>query len=237
MKFIITRPLADGLKAAARLKSLHHQAILSPVIEIRFLDNVAIPTNGYQALALSSANAARALARCPERSWLRGVTAFAVGGQSAEAARASGLTAIKVAGGDVRDLARMMISELNPVRGLILYLSGTDVSGDLKGLLEAQGFVVQRVVLYEAVPAVQMAREARDSLGRGEVGGIFLYSPRSARIWKSLVESEGLDGEVRPVHHFCLSMNVAEALGGHYLTRVASQPTEDALFDLLDPTH
>ena len=235
MLFIVTRPKTDAVKLMEALQARGHQGICSPVIAIVPRSNGEIPQTSYQAVALSSANAARAVSGLRDHHRLLHLPAFTVGEQSAAAARAAGFVDIKPAGGDVEQLAKLIGGELDPTRGAVLYLSGADTAGDLKGALAAAGFAVDRLVLYDALPAEALSIEAAQAIAAGKAAGVLLYSPRSARIWSDLIQASGLSQNVRGLRHYCLSANVAAALGSDYLTAVASRPQEDALLTLLDP--
>jgi uroporphyrinogen-III synthase len=91
------------------------------------------------------------------------------------------------------------------------------------------------VVLYDAVPAALLDTVAEAAIAGGEVDGVLLYSPRSARTWIGLVVAAGLASEATRLRHYCLSQNVAAVLGKDYPTLVAPRPEEDALLSLLDP--
>jgi uroporphyrinogen-III synthase len=235
MRLIVTRPEVDSAKLIKALYSRGHEAIVSPVISISDRKGVTLPRGDFQGVALSSANAARALTKQDEIEWLFRLPAFTVGAQSSEAARAAGFKLVKSGGGDVIHLAREIVANLDPKGGPILYLSGAETAGDLKGTLERAGFSVMRVILYGAVPATALSDEVREAIVNGKADGVLLYSPRSARIWNELVEAAGLKSCVVRLRHYCLSANVAAALGSDYVTAVASQPREEALLSLLDP--
>jgi uroporphyrinogen-III synthase len=128
----------------------------------------------------------------------------------------------------------LIIGELDPTRALFS-IFGCGDNGDLKGALAAAGFAVDRLVLYDALPAETLSIEAAQAIAGGKAAGVLLYSPRSARIWRNLVQAAGFAEKVRRLRHYCLSANVAAALGSDYLTAVASRPQEDALLTLLDP--
>jgi uroporphyrinogen-III synthase len=235
MRLIVTRPPEDAARLLARLEALGHETICSPVIRIVNRENVDVPDLPFQAVALSSANAARAIAVHTAGDRLKVVPAFAVGKQSAAAAREAGFTQVIESGGDVHALAGTIMSRCSPDQGLLLYLSGAETAGDLRGTLEAKGFRVERLVLYDAAPAESLDTVAKAAVAGGNADGVLLYSPRSARIWMSLVVAAGLDSEATRLRHYCLSQNVAAALGGAYPTVVAARPEEDALLSLLDP--
>ena len=66
MRLLVTRPEADAAALAGILAGRGHEPIMAPVMSIRFLDQAAIPSRAWQALLVTSANGARALARRPE---------------------------------------------------------------------------------------------------------------------------------------------------------------------------
>jgi hypothetical protein len=60
-----------------------------------------------------------------------------------------------------------------------------------------------------------------------------LYSPRSAKIWRALVEAAGLSRQAGSVRNFCLSGNVASVLPESWDKKVPETPDEQAMLALL----
>jgi len=234
MRLIVTRPFADSAALRERLQSLGHDCIASPLLAIEMRREAAIPPAPYQAIALTSANALLHPALHPAPAHLKNVPVHAVGAQSAAAARRAAFTQITAEGGDVAGLAAALARHCTPANGPILYPAGAETSGDLKGVLAAKGFAVTKVVLYDAVPARHLAPEAADAIAQRKVNGVLLYSPRSARIWAGLLAEADITGAARAVRHFCLSQNVAAALGSGFATSIAANPDEASLLALLD---
>jgi uroporphyrinogen-III synthase len=226
MKLIITRPVGDALPLAGKLGERGHEAIIAPLLKIEARDGVVLPEKAYQAICVTSANAFVS----PEiLSARRSVPLYCVGLQSAEAARRAGFSDVRARGGNVRGLAEAISRELRTTDGSLLYLSGQETSGDLQGLLAAQGFNVERVVAYDAVPLVPTLSQAELS----QADGVLLYSPRSARLWVEALSGRKVkDGFM----HFCLSQNVARNLPLGSRIRIARQPDEDHMLSLLDQT-
>ena len=234
MRLILTRPQDDLRALVDTLRARGHAPIESPLLAIRMHDAAVIPDRHYQAIALSSANAMKHRALTPATDALAAIKVFAVGAQSAKAARRAGYRDVRAEGSNVEGLARAIARECNPKDGAILYPSGAETAGDLKGTLEAQGFAVDQVILYEAVAAEALAPEAVGALKSGHADGVLLYSPRSARVWAKLVAESGLADAARGLRHFCLSPNVAAALGSGANTEIAARPDEPSLLALLD---
>jgi uroporphyrinogen-III synthase len=235
MRLVLTRPLEDSEKLAGTLEGMGHRVLISPVLRIVLYSDIAIPEQAYQAIAITSANGSRALEGNPALNQLSRLPVFTVGAQSGEAAMQVGFRNVEATGGDVSLLATRILTSCNPQSGPVLYLSGQDIAGDLEGMLGQKGFEVRRVVLYEAVPARALENETAQALRKGDVDGVLLYSRRSARIWRTLVESAGLAAPARLVRHYCLSPKVAAALTPDYVTLTAKKPSEASLLALLDP--
>src|SRR5262249_59176590 len=107
------------------------------------------PREPLSAVAITSANAARAIARHSRRDALTALTAFTVGRHTAEAARAAGFRAVECADGDMDDLAALLRARFTEQSAPLLYLAGEDRAGDLA----ASGVPV---VTAGAYPAAQV---------------------------------------------------------------------------------
>jgi len=193
--------------------------------------NIAIPDRAWQAIAVTSANAIRAL---PAGHRLKTFRVLTVGPQSLKAATAAGLQA-EAHGGDVNGLAAFIRRSLAPRAGPILYLSGAETAGDLEGQLHSAGFDCHRAVLYDAVPAASLGAAARP-LESGEIDAVLLYSPRSARIWLALAGAAGLVAQASHLRNFCLSANVASVLPDGWAKVIPETPDEQAMLALLAET-
>jgi uroporphyrinogen-III synthase len=229
MRIAVTRPEEDAGPLQAKLEAMGHAAVVAPLMSIAPRAGVEIPARPWQAIAVTSANGIRAL---PPNHALTSFRTLTVGPQSLKAAIAAGFTA-EAHGGDVNGLAAFIARSLDPAKGPILYLSGAETAGDLEAQLSAAGFDCRRVVLYDAVQAVSLGA-AEEALRQGRLDGVLLYSPRSARIWRSLVGSAGLSEHAARIMHFCLSRNVATSLPETWPSRIAAEPEEKAMLAMLE---
>jgi uroporphyrinogen-III synthase len=230
MHLIVTRPEEDAGPLQARLEAHGHTVTLAPLLRIVARANGDIPSRPYQLAVATSANGIRALASPGQLKSLRILT---VGPQSLAAAQSAGFARAEARGGDVAGLAAYITANFVANAGPILYLSGAETSGDLQGTLQASGFTVDRLILYDAVPAATLGPAAA-IIAKGEAGGVLLYSPRTARLWAALVEQAGLAAPAAELTHFCLSENVAGALPESYPRAIANSPHEDAMLALLE---
>jgi uroporphyrinogen-III synthase len=230
MKLIITRPLDDAEPLAARLFAMGHDVVLLPLLGITPRSNVAVPKRNYQAITITSANAMRTTADLKD---LYSTQMLTVGPQSRAAAELRGFRKVAAHGGDVDGLADHINSTLKPSDGPILYLSGSETSGDLEGRLRAEGFDIYRVITYDAVTQVEYAAPLVATADVQSADAVLLYSARSAKLWGELVaatQSATLAGRLM---HFCLSANVAQQLDPKWPKKVAAEPNEPKLLALL----
>lgn len=233
LRALVTRPPEEAESLAAALASRGVEALLEPLMEVRFLAPQALDLATVQAVLCTSANGVRALARSTCE---RGVPLLAVGDATAARARAEGFAAVESAGGDVGDLARLAVARLGPLRGPLLYVTGNVVAGDLAGLLCAQGFTVERRVLYEAQAATALSAGAIDNLRAGAIAFALFFSPRTARIFARLAGIAGVAQCCARITALSISASADAALAAlpWYDRCVAERPNQPALLDRLD---
>jgi uroporphyrinogen-III synthase len=226
LRIAITRPIQDATVLKSKLEGLGHHTIVAPLLSIIPLPDVTIPDERWQAVAITSANALRALST-EALATLRPLPMLTVGPQSAQAARHAGFRRVEEAGGDAAGLARHIIATRDAAQGPILYLSGREQAADFAGLLGKGRFKVMRIVLYEAQPAPELPKDT------ARADAVVLYSPRTARIWLDLAARARID--LARIRHFCLSTNVAAILPAGLPIVVARQPTESAMIEAIGP--
>jgi uroporphyrinogen-III synthase len=234
VRLLITRPEPDNERTEALLRQRGHEVVLAPLLHME-----AVQTNlgdgPWVALVITSINAARAIARHPQFGRLKKLPVFAVGGRSAEAARVAGFANVVSAGGDARDLVRV-ISERLPHTDLpLLYLAGEDRATDIAAELAPQGLVVHTVTIYRAAKATSFSPYAYTALAAGTIGGVLHFSRRSVETYLHCAAAGDLLAEALAPSHYCLSQHVAEPLAaaGAKNIRIAARPNEAALLDLV----
>jgi uroporphyrinogen-III synthase len=190
---------------------------------------VTLDLAGVQAMALTSANAAPALARAAH------LPVFAVGAASAAAARAAGCMQVESAGGDAASLARLIVASCRPERGAILHLCGTEVRAGLAEALREAGLCLLRRPVYRARAAQALSPPTCAALRQG-LDAVLLFSPRTAHIFVELVTRHGLERYLEGSDACCLSATVAEPCRGlaWRCVRIAARPDQGALVELLE---
>jgi uroporphyrinogen-III synthase len=231
MLVLVTRPREQAAATSALLAAMGHEALIDPVLEIRRLPLPPMSLADVAAIAITSANAAPALAGLPA-----GLPVFAVGAATAAAVRAVGCQGVHVAAGDGADLARLVCQALPSRAGVILHLAGRDVREGLEaGLVEA-GYRYRTAAVYEAVPVPTMAPEVAAALAAMRIGAVLLYSPRSAELWARRIEGAGLGHALAGTLAACLSRAVAAPLARlpFRSVRIAESRDQNALLRCLE---
>lgn len=213
MRILITRPREDAETFAASLIARGVDVTIEPLLTIQPVGRAAIDLDGVQALLFTSTNGVRCFARAHSARDLR---VFTVGDGSAEVAKALGFANVESAAGDVRSLATLVADRLKAADGALLHGAGSSLAGDLKGELEAAGFTVRRVSLYDAVPAAELSPGTLMNLRLGGIDAVALFSPRSAHTFVDLWNQAGGEANdargLKDVTALCLSSAVAREL-------------------------
>ena len=237
MHLLVTRPRKDAETLAQVLQALGHDVTVDPLMSTEFHPETPLTRTGVQALLITSANGLRAMmARGDFAEWLK-LPLVAVGPTTAALAREAGFATVFEAEGDVASLVKLVQQKLEPDGGPLLHIAGTIVAGDLKGALEADGFWIERAVLYEAKTAASLSEKAIEGLRSAAIDGVLLYSKRSAETFVDLCRLAGLTDHLSGLNAYCLSANAALPLQNIGLQgiHVASAPNETDLLTLIDP--
>ncbi len=233
MRIVVTRPHDDSERTAAVLRERGHVVLVAPLLRV---EHIPVSLNQtYGAVVITSANAAFAVVGHPAQDRLTALPVFAVGKRSADAARASGFTDIHVAGGDMKDLVRLLAERRPDARAPLLYLAGEDRSGDLIGDLAVRGIAAELAVNYRAA-AVPFSPELIGALQGGAVDTVLHYSRRSADQFVIGAKATGVAPQALRLRHICLSGPTAEPLigAGARNVAVAKRPDEQAMIALIE---
>ena len=230
---LVTRPRAEAETLAVLLAARCIAAVIEPMMEIVDAGNGLPNLCGVQAVLLTSANGVRALAGASDE---RGLRVFAVGDATARAARNAGFADVESADGDVGDLATMVGRRLRPADGRLLHVAGSKVAGDLAALLAADGFMVDRAVLYEARAATALSEPTARLIAAGDIDLALFFSPRSAAIFARLVDEAGAASGLAATTAVSISRAANAPLAGLPFRQrvVADAPTQTALLAAID---
>ena len=232
MRVLLTRPKAESEVLASILRERGIDALIAPVMEILQYGLELPSTAAYQAVLLTSGNAVDALA---DSTLETDLPIFCVGDATARKLLLTSFSDVRSASGASDDLVALVQRDLSKDKGSILYLSGMMVAADIGASLADAGFEIDRRVVYRA-QAIERSDEAIVSaLASGSVDGVFLYSPRSARIFVHHLKQANLEPMAKEMTAFCIShaaADVARAVTWRKVA-VASRPNQVDLLALL----
>jgi uroporphyrinogen-III synthase len=233
IRMLVTRPEPDAHETAARLRALGITPVLCPLLSLRPLATGLPPPEGFAGVALTSANALRALAaRQALAPYLR-LRAYAVGNRTAEAARQAGFAEVVSAGGDLGDLADLLAH--SGISGPVFYPAARDQSGDLAKSLAPFGVMVVTARVYEMAAAEALPAEIVTALAEGSIAAALFYSRRTAETFVRCLAGDPLPAAAqRRLGMLCLSEAIAEPLVAARFVRVglADYPSEEAMMAL-----
>ena len=230
MRVLLTRPQHDSEQTAQRLAAHGIDSLIAPLIEITDIPGAVVDLRAVQAILVTSANGARAVARAlPERD----VPLFTVGDASAQVARDCGFSNVTSARGDVGALAALVRMKVDPLAGALVHVTGSAVAGDLAAELASFQYAIRRCQLYRSRTVETLPAAARQALAAGSLDAALFYSPRTAGHFAALVTAAGLAAACTTITAVCLSATVADALAdlSFAAVRVAAAPDQDAIID------
>ncbi|MDB5538662.1 MAG: hypothetical protein JWQ89_389 [Devosia sp.] len=228
---LVTRPDPDASDTAARLGALGIEGVGCPLLVHETLD-VGLPEpKGFAAVAVTSANALRALDERGVLARYTGLLLYAVGDRTAAVARELGFAQVTSAEGAFADLVELLAHA--PLEGPIFYPAARDMSADLGKSLAPFGRMVITAEVYAMNPIAALPAGIAEQLG-GEIAAVLFYSKRTAQTFVRLTERV-LDRHGRAqLGVLCLSEAVAEPLLDAHFVRVglADYPSEEAMMGL-----
>ena len=213
-KLLILRPQPGADETAQRARALGLDPVVAPLFTIRPLPWQAPDASDVDAVMLTSANAARHGGKglAP----LLGLTCYAVGEATADAARAAGFTDVRI--GPEDGVALLMAMEADGVAEA-LHLCGADHVS-----FEPAEIRIRRIPVYKAEAVAELPAAAAGLDGDAVA---LLHSPRAARHFASLA------GDRSRVAIVAISARTARAAGEGWRTLVvAPRPRDEALLEL-----
>lgn len=236
MRVLIIRPEREATALATALAERGHTPVIAPLFRLEFLHPPAefsAALAACQAVLLTSANGARALAEASEQ---RGRPILAVGDTTASTAEGLGFSAVTSASGDGAVLADLVRQRLDPKDGPLLHVSGREVAADFGALLQPAGFEVKRFALYDAREETTLPESARTALEARALDIVTFFSPRAASVFATMVEDAGLAANLHDVTAIAISpAALAPAAGLPFKAAVAAtRPTRQAVLDEID---
>lgn len=213
---LILRPQPGADRTAERARALGLHPIVAPLFSIRPVPWQAVDAAAYDAVMLTSANAARYAGS--QLSAFCNLPCYAVGEATGAAANDAGFTDVRL--GTADGIALLQDMERTGVRRAF-HPCGADRAG-----LPEPSFPIDHVTVYAADAADGLPRQAEAALADGAL--VLLHSPRAARLFAVLCTVSR--GGVAIV---AISAATAAAAGhGWAAVAAASDPGDHALLEL-----
>mgnify|MGYP006427415707 CR=1 FL=1 len=209
---LLTRPETGSRALCAELQDAGYAVYNAPMLNIHHHDGDNAPSpHGYQAIVITSANAAPALRTIGAPA---DMPVFAVGDASTQAAKSHGMRTVISADGDSGDLRALITTRCRAKDGALLYIRGRDVAGDLAGDLQADGLVLESWIAYRAkpVPALPAPAAGRDKLAGYDA--VLFFSQRTARHFAELVHGIHAESGLQHTLALCISHKVLSCVHG-----------------------
>ncbi len=236
MRVLITRPEREATTLATALAERGHVPVIAPLFRLEILHPppaFATDLAECQAVLLSSANGARALADASEQ---RGKPILAVGDTTASTAEGLGFASVASAAGDGQALAELARTRLDPKAGPLLHVSGVDIAQDFAAALAPDGFEVRRVALYDAREETILPDSARAAIEARALDAAMFFSPRASELFARLVQEAGRSASRSNVTAIAISPAALQPLSTlpFKATVAAARPTRQSVLDEID---
>ncbi|MBL4789830.1 MAG: uroporphyrinogen-III synthase [Kordiimonadaceae bacterium] len=227
---LVTRPSLEAKPTGDALELKGHRAVYAPMLLISQV-SFEIP-DLERSLIVTSKNSVRfGLANLIKKD--RPV--FAVGEQTAAAARDLGFTNITVGPGTARKLLPILKECGIAQKRTYAHLCGNEVAYDICDALKQCDIDAINTVTYQTTPNNHFSPSLVEAFELGEIDGALFYSARTATIFEETIAGLGKHDWLRKIDAYCLSRRTADQLIGPWRTvKIASQPTEQAVFSLFD---
>jgi uroporphyrinogen-III synthase len=241
MAVLVTRPRPDDEATAANLRARGFEVLLAPALRHEPVAFEEDTDARYGAVIVTSANALRGIRHRLKSHHLFELPLFAVGENTAEAARDAGFTHVTVAaGGDAASLRNLVLAKVKAKElqkaATLLYLAGADLARDLAAELGEAGLRVVTQTTYRMVPVPSLPPEVCKAFVAGRIEAVLHYSRRSARAFLEAARAGGVEISVLSIPQCCISDAVASIVreAGATQVLVAATPDENALFGALE---
>lgn len=210
MRILITRPRESAAALASRLQELGHQVTIAPLIHLTPVSKHLLklpPPSCFEAIVTTSQQAIRCLANLTSQ---RDFPLWCVGTESARIAQELGFQTIHAAEGTAENLvAKLLKTLIPPFQKPVLHASGDVIRVNVAEALQAKGIPAQRIIVYKTEEAVTFPSEIQSALKMNKLDVALFYSPRTARIFRNLCQTAGLDPYCSSLTALCLSEGIA----------------------------
>ena len=202
MHILLTRPIEDCKDLIIKFKNLGHKVSHMPVIKIDKLNYEIKKVEEFKAIIFTSANAIKYL---DTKLIDKKILSFCVGEATERKARSNGFQNIISAEGNVNNLKELIIQNLEPSYGKMLYVSGETISNELDKDLSSHGYRVERIITYSAKFVENLDENFIESLKKNIPDIVYIYSANSAASFQRLIKNYDIGNLWMDTNLMCIS--------------------------------
>lgn len=218
--FIITiRPEPDASRDAEWLHRYQVPAMAVPVMRAE-QQTFALPDSPpFQAIVFTSRHAVAAIggmagiAEMTTLGALRSLPVYAVGRRTAQAARQAGFDHVTAGPSDGNALVPLMVANLNPNAGDILWPSASIISFDIASRLADFGYSVRQIPVYAMVATTSLASDLPARLAACSSAAVVAMSARSMDLFSRMLRTSQCAGYRKRITVIAGSKAIAAAAG------------------------
>ena len=209
MHILLTRPIEDCKDLIIKFKNLGHTVSHMPVIKIDKLNYEIKKVEEFKAIIFTSANAIKYL---DTKLIDKKILSFCVGEATERKARSNGFQNIISAEGNVNNLKELIIQNLEPSYGKMLYVSGETISNELDKDLSSHGYRVERIITYSVKSIENLDENFIESLKKNIPDIVYIYSANSAASFLRLIKNYDIGNLWMDTNLMCISEKTSSIL-------------------------
>tara|TARA_R110002012_G_scaffold27229_7_gene87587 strand:- start:6209 stop:6973 length:765 start_codon:yes stop_codon:yes gene_type:complete len=250
VRVLVTRPQPGADRTAARLSQLGHEAVVMPLFEASVtasMDDLPTATEIGGLIATSARAFDMFGNQSVSESGYSGITVYAVGAATAQAARDAGFAHVHEGGGTAEALLQELVCDLATVSSgadrtcspdsatPLIYLAGVPRTPMIEAGLSAHQVSHRVVECYKMNKISYSTDIVKTDILSPAPDVVLIYSANAARAFCELASTGSFDEVIESAHFLCLSAPIAAELplGWQPRVTVAKRPDKDSLLALL----
>ena len=210
---ITIRPEPDASRDVDWLQRYKVPAMAVPVMHAKQQPFNLPDASLFQAIIFTSRHAVAALADVFKHVSLRSLPVYAVGRNTALAARHAGFEQVTSGPGDGKGLMKLMTADLRQDAGKILWPSASIVSFDIASHLIRFGFSVQQIPVYTMTPTASCVASLSARLSACSSAAVVAMSTRSMALFSEVLNSQEFAAQRKIITVIAGSAPIAAAAG------------------------
>ena len=209
MHILLTRPLEDCLDMILKFKKLGHHVSHLPLLKIESIQHSSIDFSEFKSIIFTSANAIKFL---NTKKIDKNIYCFCVGSATEKKAKKEGFQNIFAAEGNVTNLKELILKNLNPIDGKIIYFSGELLSSDLDKDLEQEGYKLKRIINYRTLHNEKFDEKFLEQLTLNMPDLVYIYSQNSASSFLNFIKKNQLESLWMNTNLMCIGEKTSAIL-------------------------